>query len=118
VDQGLSASDAAGWGAGLPDGPPPSREQLPLPRRRRQSHLEPKLRVPGGTGGGTPFAAFTPTPTPDPDADDALFTHPPAPPDAIPRSADGLDPGVPFTRAAAFHAGARRGRCEAHPHRS
>ncbi len=40
------------------DPPPPRREQLPLPRRSRQDHLEPQLRVPGGTGEGTPFAPF------------------------------------------------------------
>ncbi|MHA6782517.1 hypothetical protein ACVGOW_16230 [Pseudonocardia saturnea] len=37
---------------------PPSREQLPLPRRDGQSHLEPQLREPGGAGSGTPFEAF------------------------------------------------------------
>lgn len=37
---------------------PPRREQLPLPRRDGQTHLEPQLREPGGTGSGTPFAAF------------------------------------------------------------
>lgn len=42
---------------------PPRREQLPLPRRDGQSHLEPQLREPGGAGSGTPFEAF--------DADDA-----------------------------------------------
>ncbi|MDN5933601.1 MAG: hypothetical protein L0I24_21460 [Pseudonocardia sp.] len=42
---------------------PPSREQLPLPRREGQSHLEPQLREPGGAGSGTPCEAF--------DADDA-----------------------------------------------
>lgn len=40
------------------DPPPPAREQLPLPQRRRQSHLEPQLRDPGSSGTGTPFAAF------------------------------------------------------------
>jgi hypothetical protein len=40
------------------DPPPPAREQLPLPRRRQQAHLEPQLRNPGGAGTGTPFAAF------------------------------------------------------------
>jgi hypothetical protein len=38
---------------------PPAREQLPLPRRRRQAHLEPQLREPGGSGDGTPFSAFS-----------------------------------------------------------
>lgn len=45
---------------GPADPPPPDREQLPLPRRSRQEHLEPQLRVPNSTGGGTPFAPFTP----------------------------------------------------------
>ena len=40
----------------------PAREQLPLPRRRQQAHLEPQLREPGGPGVGTPFSAFS---TPD-----------------------------------------------------
>lgn len=81
-----------------PDGPTPAREQLPLPRRRRQTHLEPQLRTPGGAGTGTPFAPF------------------------------GADPGTentrglggdrceqrsrPADRAAAFHAGVHRGRGE------
>lgn len=53
---------------------PPSREQLPLPRRDGQSHLEPQLREPGGAGSGTPFEAF--------DADDAAGSadEPPTPP--------------------------------------
>lgn len=70
----------------LPDGPPPDREQLPLPRRQRQAHLEPHLRTPGSPGAGTPFAAFTAEDAPDP-----ARTPPP-------------------DRAAAFHAGTRRGR--------
>lgn len=37
---------------------PPRREQLPLPRRDEQSHIEPQLRVPGSSGAGTPFAPF------------------------------------------------------------
>lgn len=37
---------------------PPRREQLPLPRRDGQSHLEPQLREHGGAGSGTPFEAF------------------------------------------------------------
>ena len=41
------------------DPPPPRREQLPLPRRSQQGHLEPQLRVPGSGGDGTPFAPFT-----------------------------------------------------------
>ncbi len=31
-----------------------------LPRRRRQAHIEPQLREPGGAGTGTPFVAFVP----------------------------------------------------------
>jgi hypothetical protein len=46
------------------DPPPPQREQLPLPRRSQQDHLEPQLRVPGGSGEGTPFTAFDPARTP------------------------------------------------------
>jgi hypothetical protein len=38
---------------------PPAREQLPLPRRRQQAHLEPQLRERGGSGTGTPFSAFS-----------------------------------------------------------
>jgi len=78
-----------------PDGPTPAREQLPLPRRRRQSHIEPQLRTPGSTGTGTPFAAFGPDAAPEP----ALS----APPDCYER-------GRPSDRAAAFHAGTHRGR--------
>ncbi|QJY48451.1 hypothetical protein [Pseudonocardia broussonetiae] len=44
------------------DGPdhrlPPRREQLPLPRRDGQTHLEPQLRERDGAGSGTPFEAF------------------------------------------------------------
>lgn len=48
------------WPRGSAGGPPPPRrEQLPLPRRDGQAHLEPQLREPGGTGSGTPFDAFT-----------------------------------------------------------
>jgi hypothetical protein len=43
------------------DPPPPRREQLPLPRRSQQGHLEPQLREPGGSGGGTPFRPFADT---------------------------------------------------------
>jgi hypothetical protein len=57
------------------DPPPPAREQLPLPRRREQAHLEPQLRTPGGAGSGTPFGAFTATePGPVPPADRDLPT--------------------------------------------
>jgi hypothetical protein len=76
-----------------PDGPPPAREQLPLPRRRRQSHLEPQLRTPGGAGSGTPFAAFAAD-----SRDDSAATG-------------------PNDRVAAFHAGTRRGRGNARARR-
>jgi hypothetical protein len=78
-----------------PDGPTPAREQLPLPRRRRQSHIEPQLRTPGGTGSGTPFTAFVADGDPEPSG--------PAPSERCERSR-------PAGRAAAFHAGAHRGR--------
>jgi hypothetical protein len=73
-----------------PDGPTPAREQLPLPRRQRQSHIEPQLRTPGSAGSGTPFAAFAADGAPEP-------TRNPS-------------PECRADRAAAFHAGARRGR--------
>jgi hypothetical protein len=78
-----------------PDGPTPAREQLPLPRRRRQSHIEPQLRTPGGAGTGTPFAAFGSDAAPEP----ARSTPP-----------DCYDRGGHSDRAAAFSAGAHRGR--------
>lgn len=61
-------------------------EPAALPRRSRRRHLEPQLREPGGSGDGTPFAAFT---APDADATE---------------DADGAG-----TRAAAFQRGTRRG---------
>jgi hypothetical protein len=73
-----------------PDGPTPAREQLPLPRRRRQSHIEPQLRIPGGAGSGTPFAAFAADGAPEPTRTNSSEC-----------CAD---------RAAAFHAGTHRGR--------
>lgn len=78
-----------------PDGPTPAREQLPLPRRRRQSHIEPQLRTPGGTGSGTPFTAFVADG--DPEA-------------AGTAASDCRERNMPAGRAAAFHAGAHRGR--------
>jgi hypothetical protein len=96
VDHGLSRSDDAGWGTSLPDGPPPSREQLPLPRRQRQSHLAPQLRVADGAEPGTPFVAFAKPSSMEPDADQSGSDAP---------QASGL-----FGRAAAFYAGARRAR--------
>jgi hypothetical protein len=74
----------------LPDGPTPAREQLPLPRRKRQSHIEPQLRTPGGAGSGTPFAAFAADGAPDP--------------------ARNATTECCTDRAAAFHAGTHRGR--------
>jgi hypothetical protein len=78
-----------------PDGPTPAREQLPLPRRQRQSHIEPQLRTPGGTGSGTPFAAFAADGAPEP----ARNTSP-----------ECRERGRQADRAAAFHAGTHRGR--------
>lgn len=61
---------------GAIDPPPPAREQLPLPRRQQQAHLEPQLRDPSGAGSGTPFAPFTPTePGPPAPADRDLPTE-------------------------------------------
>ncbi|OZM78208.1 hypothetical protein [Pseudonocardia sp. MH-G8] len=83
-----------------PDGPTPAREQLPLPRRRSQAHLDPHLRAPGGPGAGTPFTAFAcdaPTgeiPVVRPVRDDTAPSGP---------------AGAAADRAAAFRAGARRG---------
>jgi hypothetical protein len=92
-----------------PDGPTPAREQLPLPRRRRQSHIEPRLRTPGGTSTGTPFAAFGPDATPE------LARS--ASPECYERGSyerGGHEQGGQTDRAAAFHAGAHRGRCGHH----
>jgi hypothetical protein len=85
-----------------PDGPTPAREQLPLPRRRRQAHIEPQLRTPGGTGTGTPFAAFG---AESATASEATRTA----------SADRCELSRQADRAAAFHAGAHRGRGGHHP---
>ena len=84
-----------------PDGPTPAREQLPLPRRRRQSHIEPQLRTPGSTGSGTPFAAFGVDAAPEAtrNAPTERWEHS--------RQAD--------RAAAAFPAGAPRGRGGRHP---
>jgi hypothetical protein len=84
-----------------PDGPTPAREQLPLPRRKRQSHLEPHLRTPSTGESGTPFAAFTAG-----DADEPTGNTP-----ADRDRPDRTD------RAAAFHAGVRRGRGASGPRR-
>jgi hypothetical protein len=82
------------------DPPPPDREQLPLPRRTQQAHLEPQLRTRGGAGSATPFAAFAVD----------------GPVEAAADSRGGAGAGSRDDRtgragrAAAFHAGARRGR--------
>jgi hypothetical protein len=86
-----------------PDGPTPAREQLPLPRRRRQSHLEPQLRNPGSPGAGTPFTAF---------AVDAVTGEIPV---VRPDPPSGSSTSAPADRAAAFRAGARRGGNASHP---
>ena len=82
------------------DGPPPAREQLPLPRRRRQSHIEPQLRTPGGAGTGTPFAAFTSDAAPDATRNNA--------------STECCERCRQADRAGAFHAGTHRGRSPRH----
>jgi hypothetical protein len=111
-----------------PDGPPPARERLPLPRRRRQSHLEPQLRMPGGVGNGTPFAAFGFPPAPDaapaPSRPSGPVGNPFEQPERPERQERSERPERPerserpdrserperLDRAAAFHAGTRRGR--------
>jgi hypothetical protein len=90
-----------------PDGPTPAREQLPLPRRRNQSHLEPQLRTPGSAGTGTPFTPFNAEITEELPVVRAGRAEAPATASAD-RAAD---------RAAAFHAGARRGRGVPRPRR-
>lgn len=74
------------------DPPPPRREQLPLPRRSQQGHLEPQLRVPGSSGEGTPFVPFA----------DAEAEQPPV------ATAPGAAP-------AAFHDGTTQGRADRRP---
>ncbi|MHA6625472.1 hypothetical protein ACU61A_08600 [Pseudonocardia sichuanensis] len=81
-----------------PDGPTPAREQLPLPRRRRQSHLEPQLRTPGSPGAGTPFTAFC----------DAVTGEIPVVRPVREEGPSGGPASAPADRAAAFRAGARR----------
>jgi hypothetical protein len=114
VEHGESSGDAV---PGIPDGPPPAREQLPLPRRRRQSHLEPQLRSQDEPDTGTPFAAFSAF-SPAPDRDPAQAARPPMPdrgspsarPFEQPDRPERPEPPEPPDRAAAFHAGTRRGR--------
>lgn len=83
---------------GEPDHPPhPER----LPRRGGGTHLEPQLRVPGGGGTGTPFAAFDPdTPDPDTPGPDGPGPDTPGP--------DAPDPAPAGSRTAAFRAAVRR----------
>jgi hypothetical protein len=90
---------------GEDDPPPPRREQLPLPRRAQQSHLEPQLRVPGGTGSGTPFAAFAA----DDDTSEAAASGRHA---AEPRAVgpETVEPSTAEFRPAEFQDGTRRGR--------
>jgi len=85
------------------DPPPPAREQLPLPRRRRQAHLEPQLRNPGSNEAGTPFAAFT---TQAPAAEETPREDAPPEPGTPPGGSD---------VAAAFHSATRRGRLHRRP---
>jgi hypothetical protein len=89
-----------------PDGPTPAREQLPLPRRRRQSHLEPHLRTPGGPGAGTPFTAF---------ACDAPTGEIPVVRPARDDTPAGGPASAAADRAAAFRAGVRRAGSAPHP---
>ncbi len=61
---------------------PPAREQLPLPRRRQQAHMEPQLRERSGAGDGTPFSAFaapTSAPTSAPTATEDQAGEPTGP---------------------------------------
>ena len=90
------------------DPPPPAREQLPLPRRNRQGHLEPQLRVPGGAGDGTPFVAFLPPPFAPPTAPRTADRPDEEPPEGSARAAA-------IARAAAFRAATWRGRGVAPP---
>jgi hypothetical protein len=73
---------------------PPAREQLPLPRRRQQAHLEPQLRERRGAGEGTPFSAFT-TPA-APGTPTAPRNEPPRPAVPEPRSGGADGPTAPF----------------------
>jgi hypothetical protein len=101
--------------SGVEESRAPAREQLPLPRRRQQAHIEPQLREPNGAGAGTPFSAFS---APQSDPSDGA----PRPADAGPSSAPGsavpdnsgdpteLIPRLerPADRVAAFRAATRR----------
>lgn len=98
--------------SGVEESRAPAREQLPLPRRRQQAHIEPQLREPNGAGAGTPFSAFS-TPHADPPAG-APQANPPGP--AGPKVPDNSgDPTEllprqerPADRVAAFRAATRR----------
>lgn len=106
--------DREGKRRGLPDlrtpgePLPPAREQLPLPRREQQSHLEPQLREPLSPGHGTPFVAFaesatTPMPRQRPARGDASAE---ATAELPARSGSAAD------RAAEFRTAAQRGRAD------
>lgn len=70
--------------------------------------MDPQLHTPGGAGTGTPFAAFAPEAVRDIARD--VVT------DSTTGAAD-YPTGDLTDRAAAFHAGARRGRGNARPRR-
>ncbi|QYN39736.1 hypothetical protein K1T35_22590 [Pseudonocardia sp. DSM 110487] len=97
-----------------PDGPTPAREQLPLPRRRRQSHIEPQLRTPDGTSTGTPFAAFGPDGAPELARSASSDCYERGGYERGGYERGGHERGGQTDRAAAFHAGAHRGRCGHH----
>lgn len=87
---------------------PPPREQLPLPRRDVQTHLEPQLREQHGAGTGTPFAAF---------GTDGSAQHRPEP-DAASNSGSNSGSGSGSgERAAAFRAATRGAPGDVGPHR-
>jgi len=85
--------DDQGGNTGAPDDPLAGT----LPRRARQRHLEPQLRVPGGRGDDTPFAAFAgpdgPADGPTDDRDDPAT----------------IGAEITGARAAAFQRGTGRG---------
>ena len=130
MEQGESGE---GLPARTPDGPPPAREQLPLPHRRRQAHIEPQLRTPGGSGTGTPFAAFAAESVPhrgpgraaersaervtERAPERSADRAPERGPDTARDTTTGATVGASPERAAAFHAGTRRGRWGIRPRR-
>ncbi|HYH30484.1 MAG TPA: hypothetical protein VD903_08870, partial [Pseudonocardia sp.] len=95
---------------GQPDGPTPAREQLPLPRRRRQSHLEPQLRHPGSPGTGTPFTPFAAETTGEIPVLRAGHGDPPGTPTGAPASSPaGTPTGAPAGAPASSPAGTPTG---------